>query len=197
MKKNLLLILIVMMSYISFSLAQIRAITGDSTKNETTVLVIDSLTTPGVDSLTAMLNKNDSLKVKLIFKNNHQWNNWALDTTFTRSELNSIDKILLQKQPYRLKFKYIPLKSQHLAKSEKIKKYLKPGLATLAIMSNWGSFYLKRVADDYYDRYRSTSNLHEINYYYRKTQQFDQWSNVLLGVSVVSISVYLYLLLKG
>ncbi|MCD6374890.1 MAG: hypothetical protein J7L94_05145 [Caldisericaceae bacterium] len=196
MKIHLLFALLILADYFSFLTAQNPQLIEDSTLTANEIVVTDSLSDVVVDSLKSLFMQTDSLRFKLIFKNDHRWNNWAIDTILTRSDLNSFYRILTGKQPYRLRFKYIPLKSQHFSKRQKIKRYLKPGLATLALLSNWGSFYLKRVADDYYERYQHTSNLRQINYYYHKTQQFDQWSNVLLGVSVISISVYLYLLLS-
>lgn len=75
------------------------------------------------------------------------------------------------------------------------KRYLKPGLVVTAISANWLSFYLKRQADDYYDRYQTSSDISRINRYYDKTQQYDTISNVLLGVSTAATVSFLYLLL--
>lgn len=74
---------------------------------------------------------------------------------------------------------------------------LKNTLIITAITSNWLSFYLKRQADDYYDKYRAGSNLKKINNYYDKTQQFDTLSGVMLGVSAAALSTYIYLTLSS
>ncbi|NOX88428.1 MAG: hypothetical protein GXO77_05325 [Calditrichaeota bacterium] len=136
-------------------------------------------------------------KLRLLFKNDHRWNNWAKDTTV---QITPSDTLLLKTFPnypeMKSAFKYIPVLSESKNKANWLKKSLKPGLATLAIACNWGSFYLKRRADDYYRRYRRTSDLTRLNYYYARTRDFDNFSNVLLTVSVISISVYLYLLIK-
>jgi hypothetical protein len=73
---------------------------------------------------------------------------------------------------------------------------LKNTLILTAIATNWLSFYLKRQADDYYDKYRAGSNLKKINNYYDKTQQFDTFSGVMLGVSAAALSTYIYLTLS-
>ncbi len=136
-------------------------------------------------------------KLRLLFKNDHRWNNWAKDTTV---KITPSDTLFLNKFPnhpkFKTAFKYIPVLDESKNKATWLKKSLKPGLATLAIACNWGSFYLKRRADDYYRRYRRTSDLTRLNYYYSRTRDFDNFSNVLLTVSVISISVYLYLLIK-
>jgi hypothetical protein len=76
------------------------------------------------------------------------------------------------------------------------RKYLKPGLAVTAVASNWLSFYLKRKADDYYDKYHSSSDLNRMNRYYDRTEQFDLYSAVMLGVSTAATVTFFYLLLS-
>lgn len=83
----------------------------------------------------------------------------------------------------------------HIERPSLFKRYLKPGLVVTAITTNWLSFYLKRKADDYYDKYQSSSEVSRINHYYDKTEQFDMYSSVLLGVSTAATASFLYLLL--
>ena len=166
-------------------------------KNQTNFTIIkDSLWVSNPDSLKQLLFKTDSVHLRILFVNDHNWNNWALDTIITVLPDSSFNKRLIQKKPYHLPFKPVSLKEKWEMRKPWFRRYLKPGLATLALLSNWGSFYFKRVADDHYKKYHATSSLPKMNYYYNKTLQFDHISNVFLAVSVVSISVYLYLLLK-
>jgi hypothetical protein len=72
---------------------------------------------------------------------------------------------------------------------------LKTGLIISVIAANWLSFYLKREADDYFRDYKSASNLSKINNFYDKSKQFDRYSNIMLGISTVALSSYIYLTL--
>ncbi|MGD9486733.1 MAG: hypothetical protein AB7W47_01805 [Calditrichaceae bacterium] len=76
-----------------------------------------------------------------------------------------------------------------------IKRLVKPGLVITAITSNWLSFYLKRIADDHYDSYKSTSNLSDMRRNYNKAKDFDNYSSIALGISAAALSTYLYLLI--
>ncbi|WP_456439169.1 hypothetical protein [Caldithrix abyssi] len=152
----------------------------------------DSVTLP--DTIKRM--KGNRLKLRFIFKNDHRWNNWAVDTTLSGLSDSLLTHFKWSRKPFKLTFNEIPLKNKNAADKTRIKKYLQPGLAALALTCNWGSFYLKRVADDYYDQYRYTSDLQKMNHYYDRTRQFDRLSNALLTVSVVALSVYLYLILQ-
>ncbi|WP_456408544.1 hypothetical protein [Caldithrix abyssi] len=142
-----------------------------------------------------MMNGN-RLQLRFIFKNDHRWNNWAVDTTLSGLSDSLLTRFKWSRKPFKLTFNEISLKNKDAADKTRIKKYLQPGLAALALTCNWGSFYLKRVADDYYDQYRYTSDLQKMNHYYDRTRQFDRLSNALLTVSVVALSVYLYLILQ-
>ncbi|RLD16946.1 hypothetical protein DRI50_00620 [candidate division KSB1 bacterium] len=136
-----------------------------------------------------------SQRLKLIFLNNRRWNNWAIDTTLS---IPVADTLFLQSiqhsQKPEVTFTRIDLK-ENSGQSRQPKHWLKPGLAATTILSNWASFYLKRRADDYYRKYRHTSDLHQIKTYYDRTRLFDHFSNALLTVSVASLSGFLYLLI--
>ncbi|MCB0283126.1 MAG: hypothetical protein KDF60_11150 [Calditrichaeota bacterium] len=73
---------------------------------------------------------------------------------------------------------------------------VKTTLIVSAIAANWFSFYLKRRADNYYDKYQSASDLSRINNYYNKTEQYDNFSEIMLGISTVALGTYIYLLLS-
>ncbi len=148
------------------------------------------------DSLSNLLSSFRPLKVRFIFKNDHRWNNWAIDTTLhDKLTQNDLQQLFTQRPTFRQNFQPINLHFNNQNSDQRFKKYLKPGLAGFALLTNWSSFYFKRLADDYYQRYHHTSDISRLNTYYNKTQQYDQISNILLTVSVVSLSVYLYLLL--
>ncbi len=135
-------------------------------------------------------------RLKLIFLNDRLWNNWAIDTTVT---IRATDTLFLKSFRPRFKpdlhFTSVSL-ARHGRHNPQLKHLLKPGLAALTVLSNWASFYLKRRADDYYRDYRSSSDLNKIRDYYNRTQTFDTVSNAMLGISVASLSAFLYLLIR-
>jgi hypothetical protein len=73
------------------------------------------------------------------------------------------------------------------------RQYVKNGLILSAVGTNWLSFYLKRVADDYYDRYGQNSSLPAINRDKQKMKQFDTYSQVTLGISAALLAAYIYI----
>ncbi len=72
---------------------------------------------------------------------------------------------------------------------------LKTGLIISAFAANWLSFYLKRQADDYYHKYKSSSNGSKINDYFDKSNKLDTYSSIALGISAAALSSYIYLTL--
>ncbi len=135
-------------------------------------------------------------KLRILFLNDKRWNNWAVDTTLHIAPADTIFLSPIARPPLSSPtFSVIPLTTEDKS-SGLLKHSLKPGLAALAVISNWASFYLKRKADDYYRAYRHSSDIHKLNDYYRKTQTFDTLSNVMLGASVASVTTFLYLLIR-
>ncbi len=135
-------------------------------------------------------------RLKLIFLNDRSWANWAVDTTVNVPVadtlfLHRIHKAFAPSEP----FTTITLKGTR-SKKIRLKHLLKPGLAAVTVASNWASFYLKRRADDFYRNYQKTSDLKKIDTYYHKTRVYDAVSNALLGLSTLSVSVFLYLLIS-
>ena len=76
------------------------------------------------------------------------------------------------------------------------KAYMKHGLLVGSIASNWLSFYLKRQADIYYDKYKRSNNLSKLNYYYDKTSRYDAYATTMIVVSGVTLVSYLYFILR-
>lgn len=134
--------------------------------------------------------------LKILFLNDKRWNNWAIDTTLHISAADTLFlRPLSRAKRATVSFEMIPLHFER-EKPRFLKRSLKPGLAALAVLSNWTSFYLKRKADDSYRDYQRSSDLHKINYYYRRTRTFDTLSNVMLGISVSAVTTFLYLLMS-
>ncbi len=148
------------------------------------------------DSTQVFAFNRSSVTLRLLFPNDHRWNNWAKDTTlvFTTSDTLTLNLAQLQR-PYRLMFRQWNVQINRQKSPSVYRTYLKPGLAALAIATNWASFYLKRKADDYYQRYHATSNLSKINEYYKQTQKFDRYSEIMLGISITGFTAYFALLL--
>lgn len=76
------------------------------------------------------------------------------------------------------------------------KKRRKPALIITAVAANWLSFYLKRRADTYYDRYRKASSLSDMRRYYKASSDFDRYSVATLSLSAAAMSIFLYLLIS-
>jgi len=68
-------------------------------------------------------------------------------------------------------------------------------LMATTVISHWAAFLLKRKADFYYDRYQHTAQPHEIEYYWNQTRKFDRMSDIALGLSYTSLSIFLYLVI--
>ncbi len=56
-------------------------------------------------------------------------------------------------------------------------------LLTGTVVTNWLAFYLKNLADDNYEKYRTTGNPQLMNSYWDKTQKYDRLSDISIGVS--------------
>ncbi len=116
--------------------------------------------------------------------------------------LQSIQSAIVKKEPSIFAIRTWEIASQQ-KKPSFIKRHLgfenwqKPALIFTAVVSNWLSFYLKREADDAYQRYRTTSDLSEMQRFYNRTRDLDHLSSMMLGVSVISLSGYFYLLITG
>jgi hypothetical protein len=131
--------------------------------------------------------------------------NWSITSQMHQFDIQAAEtlRIDLKLQKYKLSQIHdlnktsIPVNIQNQYSNKKpsiFKKSLKPGLITAAIAANWTSFYLKRRADDYYDKYNATSSISRMNHYYDKSVEFDVYSSIMLGVSVTALSTYIYLL---
>jgi hypothetical protein len=83
-------------------------------------------------------------------------------------------------------------------KGKQDKKYLswkKEGLIISSIVTSWMAFLLKRQADHYYDKYKTTSNPALIERYYDNTKKYDLYADIALGVSIISLGTYFYYLI--
>ena len=76
------------------------------------------------------------------------------------------------------------------------KSYLKHGILVGSIASNWLSFYLKRQADMYYDSYKQSNNLSQLNHYYDKARRYDNYATTAIVVSGVALATYVYILIR-
>ena len=74
-------------------------------------------------------------------------------------------------------------------------KWYKEGLIVTSVVSSWASFFCKRKADDYYDHYMHTADPLQMETSFRKTQDFDRYADIALGISLVSLGVYLFTLI--
>lgn len=69
----------------------------------------------------------------------------------------------------------------------------KNGMILGAVASNWLSFYLKRLADSHYKKYRNASSTHNINKYKNNFKDYDLYSQITLGISSALLSGYIYI----
>lgn len=72
---------------------------------------------------------------------------------------------------------------------------IKNSLLFTSIVANWTSFYLKGRADNYYDSYQQAGGAASAKHYYKKTEQFDDYSTAVLIISGVTFTIYLYYML--
>jgi hypothetical protein len=56
-------------------------------------------------------------------------------------------------------------------------------LLTGTVVTNWLAFYLKNLADENYNKYRTTGNPQRMNAYWDKTQKYDRLSDISIGIS--------------
>lgn len=71
--------------------------------------------------------------------------------------------------------------------------YLKNSLLFSAIVTNWLSFYLKREADGYYKQYGQAQSGNDIRKFKKKFNDYDDYSQIVLGISSAILSGYIYL----
>lgn len=70
--------------------------------------------------------------------------------------------------------------------------YLKDGLILGAIATNWLSFYLKRIADSHYGKYKKAGSSADIRKHKNNFRDFDLYSQIGLGVSSALLTGYIY-----
>jgi len=72
---------------------------------------------------------------------------------------------------------------------------LKTGLLITSIAANWLAFYLKREADNNYNKYGQASSNSDINKFYDRASNFDNASSVALTISAMALTGYIYIAL--
>lgn len=71
-------------------------------------------------------------------------------------------------------------------------EYKRPVLIISSIAANWLSFHLKRKADIFYNQYQQSSSLTRMDHYYEKAARYDRYSTIMLGVSLSTLTIYIY-----
>ncbi len=112
------------------------------------------------------------------------------DKSFTLIQGQSVYKVSLQSAGNQGKSRLSKMKDSQY----KIKWY-REGLIVTSLAASWASFYYKREADKYYAQYQRSSDSREMIAMYSKTKKYDQWSEIAIAVSAVTLGTYLYLLL--
>lgn len=64
-----------------------------------------------------------------------------------------------------------------------------------SVLTNWLAFYFKNLADDNYNKYLTTSNPQLMDKYWDKTQKFDRFSDISIGVSYALLGGLIYTVL--
>lgn len=64
-----------------------------------------------------------------------------------------------------------------------------------AVAAHWLAFYFKNIADDNYIKYTRTSNPQLMEKYWDKTQKYDRFSEISLGISYAFLSGLIYTVL--
>jgi hypothetical protein len=73
--------------------------------------------------------------------------------------------------------------------------WFRESLVLTSFVSSWAAFLFKRKADSMYNQYEHASMPSSIDYFYSETEKYDHYSDVAIGVSAVSLGIYLYLLI--
>ena len=74
-------------------------------------------------------------------------------------------------------------------------KWIEEGLILTSLLSSWTSFFFKREADKSYEKYLNSANPQKMEDYFNKAENFDTYAEIAIGVSIVSLGTYLYILL--
>jgi len=74
-------------------------------------------------------------------------------------------------------------------------KWLHEGLIITSLASSWLSFLFKREADANYEKYLRSARPSDMQKYYDRTIRFDHYAEISVGISLVSLGGYFYLLL--
>ena len=77
------------------------------------------------------------------------------------------------------------------------KRHLKSkfSLLALAAASHWASFYFKNRADSNFDRYERAADPVQRERFFDRTERFDTYSEISLGVSYVSLAGLIYMVI--
>jgi hypothetical protein len=74
-------------------------------------------------------------------------------------------------------------------------RWSREGLVITTLATSWLAFFLKREADKNYDKYLRAADPNRLSTYYDRTRVFDRYAEIAVGVSIVSLGTYFYLLL--
>ena len=74
-------------------------------------------------------------------------------------------------------------------------RWSREGLVITTLTTSWLAFFLKREADKNYDKYLRAADPNRLSTYYDRTRAFDRYAEIAVGVSIVSLGTYFYLLL--
>jgi len=73
--------------------------------------------------------------------------------------------------------------------------WLRESLIFASFASSWAAFMFKRKADQNYSGYLNSSIPVMMDRYYTESQKFDRYSEIAIGISVATLSVYMLLLI--
>jgi hypothetical protein len=74
-------------------------------------------------------------------------------------------------------------------------KWLREGLIITSLAGSWLSFIFKREADANYKKYLQSARPEDMKKYYDRTVTFDHYAEITVGISLVSLGGYFYLLI--
>ena len=73
-------------------------------------------------------------------------------------------------------------------------KWYREGLVVTSLLSSWASYFLKREADQTYQRYQRASDSREMIALYSQTKHYDTLSEIAIVVSATTLATYFYML---
>jgi len=109
--------------------------------------------------------------------------------------MTSRKPILARLKPGENYFEEQPTRPPILGILPREKLRSKFALLAFTVVSHWAAFYFKNIADRHYEKYLHTANPKLIRENWNKTRKYDRLSDISLGMSYVSLTGLIYMVI--